>query len=366
MRVSDRCIYETNGIIMSMKFRPAKFKCFFVVILTILLFLPLVSFSSELFYTIQSGSFSDINDARRHFKSVQEGLHEKDLSHLRIEKVGVFYSVRIGKFEDYDTAEKLLKNNESQLYEAMILKAYVKDERIVSLFETEALNDHAEIDKDTLSELPPKGAMLIIGEDSGKETMEGESDIKKVEGNNNYDDEHGDYGRHRKAAEFFEKAIEINPDSAEAHYNLGVAYGNLDMFQKAVKAYKRAVDLDPGHEKAYCNLGITYEEEGNYKKAIEVYEKAIGLNPDSAELYLNLGITYGRSGINSKAVDALKRAVKIAPDYADAHYNLGFAYLMLNDKNRAMSEYKTLKGLDNEFADRLLGEILGLGSLKIR
>ncbi|MEN8262956.1 MAG: tetratricopeptide repeat protein [Nitrospirota bacterium] len=337
-------------------------------ILTILLFLPLVSFSSELFYTIQSGSFSDIKDAHRHFDSIMERLHAKDLSHLRIEKVGEFYSVRIGMFEDYDTAEKLLKTNESQLYEAMILKAYVKDERIVALHETAVLTESGKVDKDFRPDPLLKRTELRIAEDPGIETMGGEllSSIKNVENNHGYDVETVDYGKHRKAAELFQKAVEINPDSAEAHYNLGVAYGNLGMFQKAVKAYKRAVDLDPGHEKAYCNLGIVYEEAGNYKEAIEVYEKAIRMNPGSADLYLNLGITYGRSGMNRKAVDALKISVRIAPDYADAHYNLGFAYLMLNDKNRAMSEYKTLKGLDNEFADRLLSEILGLGSLKLR
>ena len=149
MQVNDRCIYEANVIIMSMKFRPVNFKCFFVVILTILL--PLVSFSSELFYTIQSGSFPDIKHARRHFDSILERLHEKDLSYLRIEKVGGFYSVRIGRFEDYDTAEKLLKANESQLYKAMILKAYIKDERIVALHGTAALSESGKVDKDSLS-----------------------------------------------------------------------------------------------------------------------------------------------------------------------------------------------------------------------
>ncbi len=351
-----------------MKYRPLKLKRFFTVLFIVLFSLPVISFSSELFYTIQSGSFSDINDARRHFNAIQEGLYEKDLPHLRIEKVGVFYSVRIGMFEDYDTAEKLLKTNESQLNEAMILKAYVKDERIVALHETAALTESVKADKNLRTDLLTKGRELMVAEDSGMETVEGTllSGIKKVESDQGYDARPGDYGKHKKAAEFFERAVEINPDSAEAHYNLGVAYGNLGMFEKAVKAYKRAVDLDPGHEKAYCNLGIAYEGAGNYKEAIEVYEKAIGLNPDSADLYLNLGVTYGRSGMNIKAVDALRRAVKIAPDYADVHYNLGFAYLMLNDKNSAMSEYKALKALDNEFADRLLSEILGLGSLKIR
>jgi hypothetical protein len=62
----------------------------------------------HLFYTIQTGSFIDVERARKQFDSVMQGLFEKD--YLRIEMIGKFYSVRLGKFRKYAGAEKLLQN----------------------------------------------------------------------------------------------------------------------------------------------------------------------------------------------------------------------------------------------------------------
>ena len=85
-----------------------------------------------LFYTIQTGSFIDVERARKQFDSVMQGLFEKD--HLRIERVGKFYSVRLGKFRKYAGAEKLLQAIKPQLRKAIIMEAYIKDERIVKQY----------------------------------------------------------------------------------------------------------------------------------------------------------------------------------------------------------------------------------------
>lgn len=88
----------------------------------------------HLFYTIQTGSFIDVERAMKQFDSVMQGTFEKDLNHLRIEKVGKFYSVRLGKFRKYAGAEKLLQAIKPQLRKAIIMEAYIKDERIVKQY----------------------------------------------------------------------------------------------------------------------------------------------------------------------------------------------------------------------------------------
>jgi tetratricopeptide (TPR) repeat protein len=290
-----------------------------------------------LFYTIQSGSFLNAGDAQKHFLIIEKKLDRKDLDNLRIEKIGKFYSVRIGKFEDYGSANKFLEVIKPQLDKAIILKAFIKDERIISLYQDLPLIE----ERDALMK---KGNNPEAGPDLAFKL--------------------GLYDKHIEALKIFERAISINPDHAEAHYNLGVAYGNLGMHLEAIEAFKQAVHLNPDNERAYCNLGIAYGEMGIYKKAIEAYKQAIELNHDNVDLFLNLGIAYGKSGMYKESTDALKEAVRIVPDYAVAHYNLGFAYLALNDKNSAMNEYKILKDLDAEFADKLFKEIFGLDSIK--
>ncbi len=94
------------------------------------------SYASESIYTIQTGSFISIAPTQKQFDSIVQGLNEKELDYLRIEKIGKFYSLRLGKFEDHATAKKFFQAIKPQLSTAIIMKAYIKDERIIRLYKS--------------------------------------------------------------------------------------------------------------------------------------------------------------------------------------------------------------------------------------
>ncbi len=58
-----------------------------------------------------------------------------------------------------------------------------------------------------------------------------------------------------------------------------------------------------------------------------------------------------------EAIEFFKQAIRIKPDYADAHNDLGLAYLGLNDRGSALEQYKILKKLDTEQANKLFNFI---------
>jgi tetratricopeptide (TPR) repeat protein len=60
----------------------------------------------------------------------------------------------------------------------------------------------------------------------------------------------------------------------------------------------------------------------------------------------------------TEAIEALKQAIRIKPDLADAHFSLGVTYAALNDKGSALKQYKILKSLDSELANKLYNIIL--------
>ena len=100
----------------------------------LLLCLPLTSYASQTIFTIQTGSFVNESDAQKQFDSIKQGLNEKDLDYLRIEKIGDYYSVRIGNYNNQATAEKYLQAMSPHLSEALIRKAYLIDERIRRIY----------------------------------------------------------------------------------------------------------------------------------------------------------------------------------------------------------------------------------------
>jgi len=90
-------------------------------------------YASRLVYTIQIGSQLKIADAQRQFNYLLRSLNEKKRDLLRIEKIGKYYTLRIGRFENYKTAKNFLQEMPPQLSEAIILKAHIKNERILRL-----------------------------------------------------------------------------------------------------------------------------------------------------------------------------------------------------------------------------------------
>ncbi len=85
-------------------------------------------------FTIQTGSYSYANNAQDHFLSLINELENEELRFLRIEQIGGFNAVRLGKFENYRIAEKFLNTVKSKISKAIIMEAYIKEQRIVQQF----------------------------------------------------------------------------------------------------------------------------------------------------------------------------------------------------------------------------------------
>ena len=72
-------------------------------------------------------------------------------------------------------------------------------------------------------------------------------------------------------------------ETAEAHYNLGLAYHYQGKLDEAVAAYKAAIRIDPNYALTHYNLGVAYSEQGKLEEAIAEYQKAITNNPNYSD-----------------------------------------------------------------------------------
>lgn len=164
---------------------------------------------------------------------------------------------------------------------------------------------------------------------------------------------YGMLGAYTKEIEVYIQAICIIPADVIGHYNLGVAYYELGLHKDAIEAFKQAIHIDPDYAKAHCNLGVAYGQLDFNNEEIEAYMQAIRIDPDYAMAYYNLGVAYGKLSFHEGAIEAFTQAIRIDPDDAAAHYNLSVAYLQIGDKNSALDEYRILKRLNVDLADKL-------------
>ena len=146
-----------------------------------------------------------------------------------------------------------------------------------------------------------------------------------------------------------EKMVELFPDLAGAHNNLGVFYSRLGDWDKASGEYRRALELDQGAYEAHKNLGLLYAQQGLLDEAHAHYQQAIDNKPEYVEALNSQGLVFMQRGQVDKAQQRFMEALAEF-EYAPAYNNLGTAYLRDKNYMAAIRAYKKAIALDGNNA----------------
>ena len=157
-------------------------------------------------------------------------------------------------------------------------------------------------------------------------------------------------GKHALSIQFFQQALEVDPDEADVHDAIATAYFHVKEYDKAVGHFTRVTQLRPKDAKAYINLGAVYNRKEDFAKAAEMLKKAISRDGHSVEAYYNLGIAYRGLKQPAMAINSYKEALKINPRMLDALQNLGNTYLEMNNVKAAIEQYHKALEIEPEFA----------------
>ena len=74
-------------------------------------------------------------------------------------------------------------------------------------------------------------------------------------------------------------ALEINPRTAKAYNNRGIAWGKKGDLDQAISDFTMALEINPRYGQAYINRGITWAETGDLERGLIVARKALSLEP---------------------------------------------------------------------------------------
>lgn len=149
-----------------------------------------------------------------------------------------------------------------------------------------------------------------------------------------------DYAR---AAQYFEKAVEIDPNYAESWYQAGFCYGMLGRHADALRASRQAAKLRPEWAETYVNIGASSFALGQYKEAVDAYRQATKLDSDNADAQYALGLSLNKLNRTDEEILAYKRAISIKPDLANAYEMLGAAYFKQKRYTDALAAFDQLK-----------------------
>jgi adenylate cyclase len=120
-------------------------------------------------------------------------------------------------------------------------------------------------------------------------------------------DEHKD-----AAMQTARRAVELDPDLAEAWTAQGAATTICCDFASAEAAFRKATRLGPDSFEAHYYYGRTATEMGQLEKAAQLFERAAEIEPDDCQALVFAGQAYQSLGQTDRALDAERRALVAA------------------------------------------------------
>lgn len=123
----------------------------------------------------------------------------------------------------------------------------------------------------------------------------------------------GDKATYADAAEAYQKAIDADPEFADAHCNLGSVRFNQDRRDLARACFERAVELVPGHVEANLNLGTMREDEGADETALRHYRAALETEPLFPDVHVSLALVYEKLELPRTARAHWRRYLMLDP-----------------------------------------------------
>ncbi len=131
----------------------------------------------------------------------------------------------------------------------------------------------------------------------------------------------------KERMDHWKKRIEENPDSASAHYNLGLVYTQVGKMTSAENAYRRAVELDPELLEAWVNLAGTLLLQWRFEECLEASERAAALADDLPVVHFNMGQAHLYLGESDKVVLCNRKVLELEPNHPAATYFLAVGLL---------------------------------------
>jgi tetratricopeptide (TPR) repeat protein len=145
--------------------------------------------------------------------------------------------------------------------------------------------------------------------------------------------------KYEEAIADYDKAIELNPNLADAWGSRGDAKVNLQRYEEALADYDKAVELNPNLDRAWGARGFAKRNLQRYEEAITDYDKAIELNPNLTEVWGGRGDANVNLQRYEEAIADYDKAIKLNPNLAEVWGGRGDANVILQRYEEAIADF---------------------------
>ena len=137
-----------------------------------------------------------------------------------------------------------------------------------------------------------------------------------------------------------EEVTVVDPFTANAYNNRGLARFKKDDYPGAIDDYNQALKIRPGVASIYLNRAAAFRAIGDFPSALKDLDRAIALKDDFFEAYSNRGSLRLDMGDSEGAMADLNRSIAINDRVPESLYQRGYAYLSLRKFDLGISDFE--------------------------
>ena len=154
--------------------------------------------------------------------------------------------------------------------------------------------------------------------------------------------------------EGFQRAIALNPGSANTHDEYGVFLFSRNRPEEAEKEIRRALRLDPLSDITNTDLAWTLFVARRYDEAIDQCYRTLELNPNFVPAHRALGAAYVQKRMYAEAIQEIQKAVTLSRDNPYFKATLGYAYAVSGQTEAAL---QVLNELQEQARERFVSSV---------
>lgn len=155
------------------------------------------------------------------------------------------------------------------------------------------------------------------------------------------------------AEAFFSKAIDLFPESANAHNDRGIARILLNKDNEALSDLRHASLLSPFEGLILQNFALAYEKTGALLPASNLLKESADKEGTAVSSLNMLGILELNRGFPETAIKHFEKAIEIEPDFVPSLINAGAAYLMADDISKAKKYHDLALKIESDNVEAL-------------
>ncbi|HEY6534227.1 MAG TPA: tetratricopeptide repeat protein [Candidatus Nitrosocosmicus sp.] len=151
-----------------------------------------------------------------------------------------------------------------------------------------------------------------------------------------------------EAIECYNKALEINPQNADAFFNKAQALSTLEKYSEAIECYNKALEINSNDINALCTKSwyIANYLPTRLNEASDAIKKAIGLDPTNGNIMYTYAYVLHKLKIYEEAIIVYEHLIKQNPNHAKAWYGCARTKSVQNDNDIQKCIYDLQKAID--------------------